>query len=157
MINCERLFLTYLIKISKNGQSKSFFIKRSKLLSNITSKVNDYSFFNYWSSLVPILVAMELDYLSILNCLIRFSSFIFFLLWKAFVMVLSFSGRKIYGIVYHAFVVYRKRFLNVVPKKPALVSRNIGKLPNFWIHVTKTINNLLICRMDAGFVTCSLC
>ncbi|XP_046437542.1 regulator of microtubule dynamics protein 1-like isoform X2 [Daphnia pulex] len=69
---------------------------------------------------------MELDYLSILNCLIRFSSFIFFLLWKAFVMVLSFSGRKIYGIVYHAFVVYRKRFLNVVPKKPALVSRNIG-------------------------------
>uniref|UniRef100_A0A0P4ZMJ9 Regulator of microtubule dynamics protein 1 n=2 Tax=Daphnia magna TaxID=35525 RepID=A0A0P4ZMJ9_9CRUS len=78
--------------------------------------------------------AMELAYLSILNHVIRLSSLILFLLWKATLMALQFSVRQIGGIVYHAFTLYRKRLLNVFPNKPAVVSRNIGVIsPIGWM------------------------
>lgn len=71
---------------------------------------------------------MQTAYLSMLNYIIRLSSLMFLLLWKATIMALQFSVRQIGGTVYRALIVYRRKFLNVIPNKPAAVSRNIGNL-----------------------------
>ena len=63
------------------------------------------------------------------NCIIPLTTLISSLLLKTVIMVLQFARMKISGIVYHTFSAYKRRFLNVVQKKPAttVVARDIGK------------------------------
>ena len=63
------------------------------------------------------------------NCIIPLTTLISSLLLKTVIMVLQFARMKISGIIYHTFVAYKRRFLNVVQKKPAttVVARDIGK------------------------------
>ncbi len=71
----------------------------------------------------------DLSVLVVFNCFLPLATLIFSLLLKTAIMVLQFARMKISGIVYHAMIVYRKRFLDVVHTKPtAIVSRNIGIL-----------------------------
>lgn len=72
---------------------------------------------------------MKLGDLSVLviKCVIPLSTFIFSLLLQSGVIMLQFARLKITGIVYHSYIVYKKRLLDVVQRKPVeLVSRNIG-------------------------------
>lgn len=78
--------------------------------------------------------------------------------------MLRFARLKISGIVYYSYIVYRKRFLEVVHKKPAaLVSRNIGKYCFLLFQVSHSIKDYLafviisLCSMDNEFVTSSDC